>query len=281
MFRALSLLPLPVLYAGFAVVAFLIRVLGWRRDTLVDKLARCLPEFSPSDRDAIARDFYGWLGELAAEVIHSGRIGRDALDARMKFENPEVIRQALQDGRRVMLVAAHHCNWEWLLLRCSTAFDEPLSAPYKPASWAHADESLKSMRTRFGATMIPADDFVQYLIKQRGHAKLLALLADQSPAATSDQQSWLPFFGQDTAFFRGPGWIGAKLGYQAFFIAVRREGRGRYAARFVPLLAPGERVDPDQILRAYVRALEAQVRAHPAQYFWAYNRWKRPRRLYD
>jgi KDO2-lipid IV(A) lauroyltransferase len=256
-------------------------VSGWRRDTLVDKLNRCFPELGAAERDAIARDFYGWLGELAAEVIHSGRISRDALAARMKFENPEVVRQALRDGRRVMLLAAHHCNWEWLLLRCSTAFDEPLSAPYKPASWEHADQSLKSMRARFGATMIPADDFVQYLIKERSRAKLLALLADQSPAATHEQQTWLKFFGQDTAFFQGPGWIGAKLGYQAFFIAVRREGRGRYAARFLPLVAAGERADPEQILCAYVKALEAQVRAHPAQYFWAYNRWKRPRSLYD
>jgi len=280
-FRALSLLPLPLLYAGFAVVAFLIRVLGWRRDTLVDKLARCLPALGSDDRDAIARDFYHWLGELAAEVIYSGRISRDNLAARMRFENPEVVQEALRDGRRVMLLAAHHCNWEWLLLRCSTAFDEPLAAAYKPASWSHADESLAHMRSRFGATMVPAQDFVQHLLKQRGGVKLLALLADQSPAAASDQQSWLPFFGQDTSFFRGPGWIGAKLGYQAFFIAMRREGRGRYAARFVPLVAPGERADPDQILRAYVKALEAQVRAHPAQYFWAYNRWKRPRRLYD
>jgi len=30
-----------------------------------------------------------------------------------------------------------------------------------------------------------------------------------------------------------------------------------------------------------VRELEVQVHAHPAQYFWAYNRWKRAKRLYD
>ena len=49
----------------------------------------------------------------------------------------------------------------------------------------------------------------------------------------------------------------------------------------MPLLAPGERPDPERILRAYVGALERQVAAYPAQYFWAYNRWKRPKRLYD
>jgi KDO2-lipid IV(A) lauroyltransferase len=107
------------------------------------------------------------------------------------------------------------------------------------------------------------------------------MLADQSPSAKSDQQSWLPFFGQDTAFFEGPGWISARLGFLPVFIAMRPDGRGRYVARFVPLAAPGERLVPAQVLQAYVGALEEQVRAHPAQYFWAYNRWKRTRRLYE
>ena len=92
---------------------------------------------------------------------------------------------------------------------------------------------------------------------------------------------WLPFFGQDTSFFQGPGWIGARLGYEPIFIAMRPEGRGRYVVRFVPLAPAGERLDQDQILRAYVSALEQQIRAYPAQYFWAYNRWKRARRPDD
>jgi lauroyl/myristoyl acyltransferase len=51
--------------------------------------------------------------------------------------------------------------------------------------------------------------------------------------------------------------------------------------RFVPLARPGERATPEGILRAYVSALEQHVRDYPAQYFWAYNRWKRAKRLYD
>ena len=109
-------------------------------------------------------------------------------------------------GKRVMLLAAHHCNWEWLLLRCSTAFGAPLTAAYKPVSREPADRALTAMRSRFGATLVPAKRVVQHLIEQRGSVKLLALVADQSPPASSDQQSWRPFFGEETAFFRGP-WL--------------------------------------------------------------------------
>jgi KDO2-lipid IV(A) lauroyltransferase len=279
--RTLSRLPLVLLYALCGGLAWLVRVAGWRARYVRDGLTRCLPEATQVERDRIARDFYRYLGELAAEAVHGARIAPQELADRLRFENPEAVEDQLRAGTRVMLLAAHHCNWEWLLLRCSGAFGAPLVAAYKPASRDRADRALAVLRSRLGATMVPAKSLVQHLLEQRGAVKLLALVADQSPAAGSDQQSWLPFFGQETAFFRGPGWIGARMGYQPLFIAMRRVSRGRYTARFVPLLEAGERADPDRILAAYVRAVEAHVHAHPAQYFWAYNRWKRARRLYD
>jgi lauroyl/myristoyl acyltransferase len=51
--------------------------------------------------------------------------------------------------------------------------------------------------------------------------------------------------------------------------------------RFVPLTGEGRIADPDDVLVAYVRELQAHVHEHPVEYFWAYKRWKRARRLYD
>ncbi len=181
----------------------------------------------------------------------------------------------------MLLLAAHHCNWEWLVLRCSTAFGVPLVAAFKPAGSERANRELTELRSRFGAVMVAAKQVVNHLIAQRGAVKLLALVADQSPAAKSEQQQWVNFFGTETGFFAGPGWISARMGYQPIFIEMRRESRGHYVARFVPLLAAGERADPQRSLEAYVRAVESAVRKQPARYFWAYNRWKRTRGVYD
>jgi KDO2-lipid IV(A) lauroyltransferase len=218
---------------------------------------------------------------LVAESVHGMRISHDDLVRRLRFENEEVVKEALRDGKRVLLLAAHHCNWEWLVLRCSTAFGVPLVAAFKPAGQERANRELTALRSRFGAVMVAAKQVVNHIIAQRGAVKLLALVADQSPAAKSEQQQWVSFFGTETAFFAGPGWISARMGYRPIFIEMRCEGRGQYVARFVPLLAPGERADPQQTLEAYVRAVESAVRKQPARYFWAYNRWKRTRGVYD
>lgn len=278
LFRLISRLPLPALYALCGALAWVLRVVGWRRGLVDDGLARCLPEQSAAQRMAIARDFYVGLGRLVAESLHGARITTDDLERRLRFENDAVVREALAEGRRVLLVAGHHCNWEWLLLEISRRFGEPVVAPYKRISLASADRWARATRSRFGATMVSDKEIGSYLVARRRQVRLIAMLADQSPSRSNEGQTWLPFFGQETSFFQGPGWIGARLRFEPVFMAMRPDGKGRYVVRFVPLGAPREKMEAGQILRRYVSALEQAIRAHPAGYFWAYNRWKGPRR---
>ena len=108
--RLISRLPLPVLYVLCGAIAWLMRVGGWRRALVDNGLARCLPEKTVEERAAIARDFYRGLGRLVAEILRGSRMSADELDHRLRFENDAVVRDALAQGRRVLLLAGHHCN---------------------------------------------------------------------------------------------------------------------------------------------------------------------------
>ena len=50
----------------------------------------------------------------------------------MKLVNPELVRDEVARGKPVLLLAAHQCNWEWLLLAFSTQLGMPVDAAYKP-----------------------------------------------------------------------------------------------------------------------------------------------------
>lgn len=281
LFRLLSLLPLPVLYALCGGLARVLRLVRWRRALIESHIARCLKDVPAPRQRELARGYYGYLGRTVAEAIHGQRIDRAELLDRVRLDNPEIVVDALAKGQRIMVLAAHHANWEWLLLACSAAFDTPLVAAYKPPKQESVKRALDRLRERFGAKMVPAKDIVKHLLASRGSVRLLALVADQSPQPHDEGQVWLPFFGVPTAFFTGPGLIGSKLGFRPFLAAMRAEGRGRYAVQFVPLAEPGARPNAEAIVEAYARALEVHIRSHPGEYFWAYNRWKRARRLYD
>jgi len=268
------------LYAVFGLVAWATRVCGWRRDLVRGQLARCLPELEPAARSRIEAGAYRHLGQVAAEFLGQRFLDRDNLTARIRLEQDAPLRASLTGQGRVLILSAHHANWEWLLQRLATAFEQPLTAAYKPTRRAWVDDRLRRLRERFGCRMVKAKELVPHLLAQRGQVRLLAMLADQSPAAGSDQQTWLEFFGQPTSFYSGPGWIGAKLGYTVVFAAMHRERRGHYAVRFIELAAAGSRKEPEQILTAYADALEQHVREHPAEYLWVYNRWKCEKPLY-
>ena len=109
---------------------------------------------------------------------------------------PEVVQQVLaKQGGRVLILSSHHANWEWLLARCSSAFDEPLTAAYKPTRREYVDRVLRGWRERFGCRMVKAKDLVPHLLEQRGKVRLLAMLADQSPPARTEQQAWIDSSG--------------------------------------------------------------------------------------
>jgi KDO2-lipid IV(A) lauroyltransferase len=273
--RLLSKLPLPALYALFGGVAWLARVAGWRKALVMDGLGLCLPGRNREELQSCAKEFYTALGRISAEFFYGSRMSTAEFDERVRFENDAVVREALAAGRRVLLVGGHQCNWEWLHLEVSRRFGEQVVAPYKPLSRESADRWVLDTRTRFGAIMVSAKDIGPYLVARRRQVRLIAMLADQSPSAKSEKQVWLPFFGRETSFFPGPGWIGEKLRFEPYFAAMSPDGRGRYVVRFRPMSAPGERLDADQILRAYVREMERMIGEHPSHYFWAYNRWKR------
>jgi Kdo2-lipid IVA lauroyltransferase/acyltransferase len=268
------------LYAVFGLVAWGMRVCGWRRDLVRRQLARCLPELEPAARSAIEAGVYRHLGQVAAEFLTQSFLDRDSLAARIRLEQDAPLRATLAGQGKVLILSAHHANWEWLLQRLATAFEQPLTAAYKPTPEAWAENLMRHLRERLGCRMVKAKELVPHLLAQRGQVRLLAMLADQSPAAVSEQQTWLEFFGQPTSFYSGPGWIGAKLGYTVVFAAMHRERRGHYAVRFIELAAAGSRKEPEQILAAYVQALERHVREHPAEYLWIYNRWKGEKPLY-
>ena len=79
---------LGVLYAVLGLVAWLLRVFGWRRDLVRGHLARCLPELEDVPARDIEAGFYWHLGQLAAEVLAPALSRSATLADRVRFENP-------------------------------------------------------------------------------------------------------------------------------------------------------------------------------------------------
>lgn len=276
--KFLTRLPLPVLYAlgQFAYfVAF--HVMRWHRELAARNLANAFPEKSAAERASLLRQSFVNLGQTLAETFWGFGASAEELAKRVAIENPELVARFVTEKRPVVVLAAHVCNWEWLLPATSAQFGIPIDAVYKPLRVASLDAFIRETRSRFGGKPIPIQSFLFELMRRAGEARAYAMVADQTPPRDMDKH-WTRFLNQDTAFFTGADKIAKFLDAPVLYVAMRRVSKGHYRVRLHVLVEPPyDDVDDLQVVERYARQLETEIRANPADWLWVHNKWKYPR----
>jgi Kdo2-lipid IVA lauroyltransferase/acyltransferase len=279
--RVFSRIPLALWYPVARFMAWCAwRVIPYRRHVVDANLKASFPEWDDVTRERVIRDYYRGFADMLVEVMHSLRLTPDELRRRVVLANPELVRDEVARGKPVLLVAAHQCNWEWMLLGLTTQLGVPVDAAYKPLVDNWAEIEMRKLRGRFGARLIPAQELLGDIIKQRGVPRAIAMVADQEPVS-SERKHWLRFLNRDTAFFLGAEEIARTTRYAAFFIRLERKARGHYRAEFVKLADAGEQLPPGEFTGRYARLVEEQIRAAPADWPWSHKRWKLKKPLYS
>ncbi len=275
----ISRLPWPVLYGCAAGLAFSVhRVLRYRLTVVRSNIRSCLPELEPGTQREVERLYYRRLGELVAEVIKSASMRAEELGRRVALRDLQVVRAELDAGRGVLIVAAHQCNWEWLLLALSLQLGYPLDAAYKPLHGPRSERLMRALRSRFGSTLVPAKELLGRILTRRS-ARALAMVADQEPV-TSDYKWWTQFLGRPTAFYMGPEKIAQATRCAVIFASMRRIERGRYLVAFERLASGNAAAQAGEITERYARCVEAQIRSNPEDWTWSHRRWKLRRPMY-
>jgi Kdo2-lipid IVA lauroyltransferase/acyltransferase len=279
--RLLARVPLALLYRIADLLGWLaFRVFPHREDVVRTNLGKAFPEYDEQQLREVIRRYYLSFAEILVEVIKSVSMPPEELLRRVSMVNLEAPRALLASGQSVLLVAAHQCNWEWMLLALSLGLGFPVDAGYKPLVDNWAEREMKKVRTRFGARLVPAKELLADIIKRRGVVRAVAMVADQEPT-TSEHKYWTRFLGRDTAFYMGPEEIARVTRFPVFFIAMRRLARGYYEMDFQPLSAPRQTPRSGTLTEAYARLVERQIRAAPADWPWSHKRWKLKRSLYE
>jgi KDO2-lipid IV(A) lauroyltransferase len=206
-----------------------------------------------------------------AEALYARSIPEAELRERVSIVNPALIAGAAPP-RPLILVGAHHGNFEWMLLRLSLEFGDRIIGLYKPLRNTRIDARMKALRSRFGARLVPAKSVLRELANFRG-AAAIGLVADQVPR-TSPEKHWVTFLGQDTAFYMGPEMLGRALRSQVVLVRMNRRSRGRYELVFEPLNEAGEKLPTGEITTRYAQALERWIRDDPPGWWWSHRRWK-------
>ncbi len=282
-------------YAGFRVLSRVLlalpervahglgAALGWtagvllriRRREVDAHLALAFPRETPSWRRRVARASYVHLGREAVALFRMAGLDAEAVRARTTVEGLDALRSALAEGTGAVVVTGHLGNWE-IGGAAVAARGIGVDAVAKGMANRRFDRDLVATRERLGLEVVGMEEAPRRLLRTLRAGRVAALVADQNFHRGG---IFVPFFGKQAATAKGPALFALRTGAPLFLgVALREDGwpaRYRVELRRVEVERTGElEEDVRRLTRAHVDALEAEVRAHPEQYFWQHKRWK-------
>lgn len=269
----LSLLPLRALYILSDLISFfLFRVFGYRRKVIEENLLTAFPEKTVEERRAIARKFHRSFTDSFIETIKSLSVTKDFYDKHCEADF-SIFDELEAENLSSQMHACHQFNWEWISLHWSLHFKQPLAVVYMPISSKPIDKLFYKLRTKYGATYLPATGVRNALVAWRKKLHCLVLIADQKPASAGSSY-WLNFFGKPTPFITGPEKNAMLKRCPVVFGKAYKISRGKYGTSLTLACKDASSLKPGELTMMYRDFIEDAIRTYPDMYLWSHHRFK-------
>ncbi|SCZ67060.1 lysophospholipid acyltransferase family protein [Thiohalomonas denitrificans] len=282
--RAFAALPLPMAHAAGALLGRLAGLFPNRnRDVTRRNLELCLPDLSPRERRRLEHRSLIETGKTLAEAPQTWCGDPEKILSRVRGTSGEsAVRQALSEGRGVIIAGPHLGAWEIIGLYLGAHY--PITSLYRPPDSPALEELMTTGRERTGARLVPTDaKGVRALLKRVSKGEMVGILPDQDPGYEAGV--FAPFFGIPALTMTLVPKLAARSHALVVIGFAERLPEGSYHIHFVPV---GDAIyDPDPALSATAlnHAVEQAVQRCPEQYQWSYKRFRRrpegEPRLYD
>ncbi|OGA12980.1 MAG: hypothetical protein A3H32_03795 [Betaproteobacteria bacterium RIFCSPLOWO2_02_FULL_63_19] len=266
--RMLGALPLPVLHAIGIIVGWLVYAVSGRfRRYLRENLAAAGYVDPAIRRSAVA---HTGMSAMEIPVIWMRRqeeVARLVAEVR----GWELIERALAAGKGAILLTPHLGCWEITAQYVSRR--HPITVLYSPPKMRAVDPLMQHGRTREGMRSVPPDlSGLRAMLRALRNGEAIGILPDQVPGIGEGE--WTEFFGRPAYTMTLVSKLAQKTGAPVLLGFAERLKRGRGYRLYVgPMPEPLAGESPQRQLN---RGIEELVRRCPAQYLWAYNRYKVP-----
>ncbi len=275
--RIVSILPFRILYLiSDGIYPIIYNLIGYRKKVVRANLRNSFPEKPEKELNEIAGKFYRHLCDLFFESIKVRSMNAAAFASRFTVKGADQVNRFFEEGRSVIILGTHYCNWEWMI-SLPLWLKHKILLVYKPLQNEIFDRYLNETRQLQGGRVVSMAVTLRTVIEaDKNHEKILTwLAADQTPPW--NHKFWTLFFNQEAMFFNGPAKIARRFNHPVFFQYIRKTSRGHYETGFELLFENPQEVDEVMIIKTYVKKLESLIRENPEYYLWSHKRWKHNR----
>lgn len=258
------------------------RTLGWlfwlipnvyKRVTLIN-LGICLPELDENQRRRLARRSLIETGITAVDAFHFWFVEHDALLAGISGrDGEEMVRQAIDEKRGVIIAAPHLGSWELLSLYLGATF--PSTNLYRPPRNTAMRIVAETTRGSTGAKLVPTNEKgVRELMRALKAGEMIGIPPDMEPKYRKGE--FAPFFGYPALTQTMLSKLAIRHRPLVVVAWAEREADGRHRIHYLPV---DERIyGPDLVtsITALNETVERAIRLCPEQFQWNYKRFRKP-----
>ena len=235
-------------------------------------LELCFPELSAGARRRIAR---AAMVHYVRNVFETGMSWYWSLPRLQALFLPAVgeehLRAAKATGRGVILLSPHIGSWELISITRAADFDGPVL--YKPGDDPAINAAMLEKRQRIYVPLVPANrQGLKVVLESLKAGKTIGALPDQEPR--EGEGVFAPFFGVAALTGVMVPRLAARVDAPVVFCVCLRMPRGRYQIRFLPLGDAIRSLDLQEAAAELNRGVEQCIALDPAQYLWAYKRFR-------
>lgn len=269
--RLVCLLPHRVALGTGRLVGRLAHATGGSRRAVVRRnIELCFPDFTPQERDEMARKHFDALGIMIIEMGLGRWASLGHLRSITKLTGAEHVHNAIASGHGVILLSAHFTTLE-ISGRVLADAIPPFDAVFRKNRSAFMTELQRSGREVSADTTIEKRD-IKRMVRSLRDKRSVWYAPDQSYNRKGAEV--IEFFGIPSMHTTATSSL-ARLG-KAKVVPYfpRRLADSTYEFVLLPALENFPCDDPADDARHYVRILEEQIRLCPEQYFWVHRKFK-------
>lgn len=267
-------LPFPVVYAISDFLAFVIRLVGYRRKVIYTNLRNSFPEKPEHELKKITHDYYHYMVDLTLESFKMMHLSEEQIARHIQVINPEVAQKFYDNKQSIILALGHYGNWEWYGQCLQLQAPHQMVIIYRPLTHPYFDRMMQRLRTRFGIEITTMKLSLRTMLANRGRITATAFVGDQAAPVS---EHWMTFLNQDSSVYTGIEKMARKFNYPVVYIHPTRPKRGYYTMEIEVLVEDPSKTTDTEITERYTRRLERDIRENPAIWLWSHRRWKSKR----
>jgi len=232
-------------------------------------------ELSPAQVSSLCKQVFKNTVHMIFDIAWAFRMEQEELLKHYTIKGYENLKDALQKGRGVLLLAGHMGNFELLVAGFGNDPDFTMYGAYRRFDFQPLERLMLEERQRFGTVMIPLSGAAKKIDAVLRNKDAVGTLLDQN--ADWYNGVFVDFFGRSACTNKGLAILAMRTRARVVPMYIAKINN-KYVVEFlpqIPLQSTGDTIkDIENNTQNYTLAIESMVRKYPDQYFWIHNRWK-------